>query len=283
MLHRDVKPSNVLIARQDHVYLSDFGLAKRAEAVGGLTRQGSIIARAEYVAPEQILGERVDARSDIYALGCLLFETLTGEPPFARWREGPEALAHLNAPLPSPVELCPEVPPEFDDVVRRAMAKDPSERYASAGDLGQAALAAAGGLRQASPRSVVDTGRSGSTSAAEGRGSAREGGGRESGERRGGRARCRGPARRGGRGQAGTSRGASLGVRTRHAGDRGHRHGRRATRHLNPSLRRCDGISWWSWRVTGRGWRCPPATIVLVVREGGRAAPGASRRRQNAR
>ncbi len=158
MMHRDVKPSNVLLAREDHVYLSDFGLAKRAASVGGLTRQGSIVARAEYVAPEQILNERVDARSDIYALGCLLFETLTGEPPFARWKEGPEALAHLNAPLPSPVELCPDLPREFDDVVRRAMAKDPSERYPSAGDLGQAALVAAGGLRRASPWSVVATG-----------------------------------------------------------------------------------------------------------------------------
>jgi pSer/pThr/pTyr-binding forkhead associated (FHA) protein len=158
MLHRDVKPSNVLIARHDHVYLSDFGLAKRAEAVGGLTRQGSIIARAEYVAPEQILGEPADARSDIYALGCLLFETLTGEAPFAGWRDGPEALAHLNAPLPSPVELCPDLPREFDDVVRRAMAKDPNERYASAGDLGRAALMAAGGQRHASPRPVLDSG-----------------------------------------------------------------------------------------------------------------------------
>ena len=158
MLHRDVKPSNVLLGRADHVYLSDFGLAKRAAAVGGLTRLGSIVARAEYVAPEQILNQRVDARSDIYALGCLLFETLTGEPPFARWKEGPEALAHLNAPLPSAVELCPDLPREFDDVVRRAMAKDPSERYPSAGDLGQAALVAAGGLRRASPWSVVATG-----------------------------------------------------------------------------------------------------------------------------
>jgi pSer/pThr/pTyr-binding forkhead associated (FHA) protein len=158
MLHRDVKPSNVLLARQDHAYLSDFGLAKRAAAVGGLTRQGSIVARVEYVAPEQILNEPVDARSDIYALGCLLFETLTGEPPFARWSEGPEALAHLNAPVPSAVELCPGLPAEFDGVVARAMAKDPSERYPSAGDLAQATLVAAGGLRQASPWSAVATG-----------------------------------------------------------------------------------------------------------------------------
>ena len=151
MLHRDVKPSNVLLGRADHVYLSDFGLAKGAASAAGLTRQGSIIARVEYVAPEQILNKPVDARSDIYALGCLLFETLTGEAPFAHWTDGPHALAHLNAPVPSAVELRPELPRELDDVVRRAMAKDPGERYASAGELGQAALVAAGGLGQAVP------------------------------------------------------------------------------------------------------------------------------------
>ncbi len=158
MLHRDVKPSNVLLAREDHAYLSDFGFAKPAASVGGLTRQESIVARAEYVAPEQILNERVDGRADTYALGCLLFEALTGEAPFARWTEGPQVLAHLNAPRPSPVELCPDLPPEFDDVVRRAMATDPDERYPSAGDLGQAALVAAGGMRRASSWSVVATG-----------------------------------------------------------------------------------------------------------------------------
>ena len=158
MLHRDVKPSNVLLDRRDHVYLSDFGLAKPVASAEGLTRHGTIVARAEYVAPEQILNQRVDARADIYALGCLLFEALTGEAPFARWTDGPGALAHLDAPRPSPLDLRPDLPPEFDDVVRRAMAKDPSERYPSAGDLGQAALVAAGGLRRASSWSVVATG-----------------------------------------------------------------------------------------------------------------------------
>jgi pSer/pThr/pTyr-binding forkhead associated (FHA) protein/predicted Ser/Thr protein kinase len=153
-LHRDVKPSNVLLAARDHVYLSDFGLAKHAAAGGGLTRQGSIVARSEYVAPEQVLNREVDARADVYALGCLLFEALTGEAPFAGWAGGPAALAHVDAPRPSPTDLCPDVPRELDHVVRRAMAKDPSQRYPSAGDLGRAALAAAG----ASPWSVLSAG-----------------------------------------------------------------------------------------------------------------------------
>jgi serine/threonine protein kinase len=158
LVHRDVKPANVLLARADHVYLSDFGIAKRASEVGGLTRQGSILARAEYVAPEQITEDRVDALTDVYALGCLLFEALTGEAPFAASKGGAAMLAHVDAPPPSPVELCPDLPLQFDEVVRRALAKQPGERYPSAGDLGQAALVAAGGLRRASAESVVATG-----------------------------------------------------------------------------------------------------------------------------
>jgi serine/threonine protein kinase len=158
MLHRDVKPSNVLLGRRDHAYLADFGLAKQASAPAGLTRQGSIVARVEYVAPEQILNQPVDARADVYALGCLLFEALTGEEPFARWTDGPRALAPVEAPVPSAVALRLDLPEAFDDVLRQAMAKDPDERYPSAGDLGEAALVAAGGLGRARPLSIVATG-----------------------------------------------------------------------------------------------------------------------------
>ena len=157
LVHRDVKPPNVLLARGDHVYLSDFGLAKQADSKSDLTRAGSIVARAEYVAPEQIVNERVDARADVYALGCLLFEALTGEAPYATGQGAP-GLAHLQAPVPSVVERRPDLPREFDAVVRRAMAKRPSERYQSAGDLGQAALVATGALRRARAESVVATG-----------------------------------------------------------------------------------------------------------------------------
>jgi pSer/pThr/pTyr-binding forkhead associated (FHA) protein/tRNA A-37 threonylcarbamoyl transferase component Bud32 len=158
LVHRDVKPANVLLGRADHVYLSDFGLAKRAEEAGGLTRQGSIVARAEYVAPEQLLEDRVDALTDVYALGCLLFEALTGEPPFVGSKEGPAMLAHVNAPPPSPLERVPGLPPQFDEVVRRAMAKEPGQRFPSAGDLGEAALMAAGDSRRVGAESVVATG-----------------------------------------------------------------------------------------------------------------------------
>ncbi|HEX3279523.1 MAG TPA: FHA domain-containing serine/threonine-protein kinase [Thermoleophilaceae bacterium] len=158
LVHRDVKPANVLLARADHVYLSDFGLAKRSEEGGGLTRQGSIVARAEYVAPEQIVDDHVDALTDVYALGCLLFESLTGEAPFASSAEGPAMLAHVNSPPPTPSQLRPDLPPPLDEVVHRAMAKDPGERYPSAGDLGQAALVAAGGQRRAPTESMVATG-----------------------------------------------------------------------------------------------------------------------------
>ena len=157
LVHRDVKPPNVLLARGDHVYLSDFGLAKQADSGSDLTRAGSIVARAEYVAPEQIVNERVDARADVYALGCLLFEALTGEAPYAKGQGAP-GLAHLQAPVPSVVERRPDLPREFDAVVQRAMAKRPSERYQSAGDLGQAALVATGALRRARAESVVATG-----------------------------------------------------------------------------------------------------------------------------
>jgi serine/threonine protein kinase len=116
------------------------------------------VARAEYVAPEQLLEDRVDALTDVYALGCLLFEALTGDPPFVGGTDGPAMLAHVNEPPPSAAERVPGLPAQFDEVVRRAMAKDPAERFTSAGDLGQAAQVAAGDLRRASAESIVATG-----------------------------------------------------------------------------------------------------------------------------
>ena len=143
LIHRDVKPANILITGHDHVYLTDFGLTKHASSISGLTRTGQWVGTVEYTAPEQIEGAPVSPRADVYALGCVLFEALTGQTPFKRDNDLATLWAHVYTPSPSVVEVSPDVPARFDTVVQRAMAKDPSERYGSAGELGRAASAAA--------------------------------------------------------------------------------------------------------------------------------------------
>jgi len=144
LVHRDVKPANILLTASDHVYLSDFGLSKHTLSVDGETHSGHWVGTLDYVAPEQIRGERVDARADVYALGCVLYFALTGRPPFEREDDQAKLWAHLSAPPPRPTDIVHGLPAEFDDVVARALAKLPGERFPSAGDLGRAALAATG-------------------------------------------------------------------------------------------------------------------------------------------
>ncbi len=145
IVHRDVKPENVLLSTEDHPYLTDFGLTKRVDSLGGgQTRPGGWVGTLGYVAPEQIRGERVDARADVYALGCLLVFMLTGRAPFRRETEEATLWAHLSEEPPKVSGDVPGLPPAFDAVVARALAKEPAERFQSAGDLGRAALAAAG-------------------------------------------------------------------------------------------------------------------------------------------
>ena len=149
LVHRDVKPANVLVEERDgheHAYLSDFGLAKSADASrAGPTRTGTFVGTINYVAPEQITHGRADARSDVYSLGCLLYEALTGEPPFRRDSDVATLWAHVHDETPSVTAGRANFPPAFDEVLAKALAKDPDERYLSAGDLGRAALAAAHG------------------------------------------------------------------------------------------------------------------------------------------
>jgi serine/threonine-protein kinase len=149
LVHRDVKPANVLVERRnghEHAYLSDFGLAKSADASqAGPTRTGTFVGTVNYVAPEQITKGQADARSDVYSLGCLLYESLTGDTPFRRDTDMATLWAHVNDETPSVTAGLATAPGDFDDVLRRALAKDPDERYPSAGDLGRAALAAAHG------------------------------------------------------------------------------------------------------------------------------------------
>src|SRR4051794_2660111 len=140
LVHRDVKPANVLLTPEEHAYLTDFGLIKRVDGTDAtrLSTTGGLVGTAGYVAPEQIRGDRVDARTDVYSLGCVLFHALTGRAPFAAPGEGAVLVGHLHDEPPSTGDE------GFDAIVRRALAKDPAERYPSAGDLGRAALAAAG-------------------------------------------------------------------------------------------------------------------------------------------
>jgi hypothetical protein len=158
LVHRDIKPANVLLTADDHVYLTDFGLTKHALSIAGSTKPGHWVGTLDYVAPEQIRGERVDARADVYALGCLLFYTLTGEVPFKRDGDEARLWAHLSEPPPKPSEHVEDLPEAFDSVVERALAKDPGERYPSAGDLGRAALAAAAGRRPSGRERLVAKG-----------------------------------------------------------------------------------------------------------------------------
>ncbi len=148
LVHRDVKPANILIADPDgdeHAYLSDFGIARPVAAGEGLTRTGAWVGTVDYMAPETIEGRTIDARADVYSLGCVLFHALTGQAPFPGKSEVSKMWAHLNEPPPTPSAFAGGLPPDLDTVVQRAMAKEPNERYPSAGDLGQAALAAATG------------------------------------------------------------------------------------------------------------------------------------------
>ncbi len=151
LVHRDVKPANMLLDsssrlagahRSDHAYLTDFGISKEAQAAGGLTVVGQIMGTLEYAAPEQIDGEPVDARTDVYALACSTFELLTGEPPF-RQRIGPALIyAQLSQAPPSLVQRRPEFSLSVDHVLAKAMAKSPADRYPTCGgfaaDLGRA-------------------------------------------------------------------------------------------------------------------------------------------------
>jgi hypothetical protein len=135
LVHRDVKPANVLVdarpGRPEHVYLSDFGLSKRAAAAVGLTGSGQFMGTAEYAAPEQINGRPVSGQADQYALACVAFEALSGTAPFARPEPMAVLWAHLSEPPPSLVMLRPDLPRGVDRILTRALAKEPHHRYDS--------------------------------------------------------------------------------------------------------------------------------------------------------
>ena len=139
LLHRDVKPSNILLDRHDFAYLIDFGIARAADETR-LTKSGNAIGTFQYIAPER-LGSRTeeDARADIYSLACVLYECLTGHPPFDEDSMAGLVVAHLNTPPPQPSTTEPNVPAQIDPVIATGMAKDPDQRYATTVELANAA------------------------------------------------------------------------------------------------------------------------------------------------
>ena len=148
LVHRDVKPGNILLAPPvldgdpEHVYLVDFGLARSDSDDRSIGGAGSFLGTPRYAAPEQAAGRQVDGRADGYALGCVLYECLTGQPPFPGGSGEAVLLAHLEAPPPRVTTLRPDLPPAIDQIVAKAMAKTPADRFPTCRTLITAARAA---------------------------------------------------------------------------------------------------------------------------------------------
>ncbi|MCI0632831.1 MAG: protein kinase [Actinobacteria bacterium] len=138
LVHRDVKPGNVLLDGRERAYLSDFGLIRRTRIDTEITRTGQFMGTVDYVAPEQIKGGELDGRADVYSLGCVLYECLTGAAPFRRDSEVATMYAQLEEPVPAPSSKRPGVPRTLDQVVARATAKRPDDRFATAGEMAEA-------------------------------------------------------------------------------------------------------------------------------------------------
>ncbi|MUL67319.1 serine/threonine protein kinase [Mycobacterium sp. CBMA 234] len=141
LVHRDVKPANILVTPEDFAYLIDFGIA-RAAGETKLTHTGATIGTVAYMAPERFTSDRCDARSDIYALTCVLHECLTGSPPFPGDSMERQITSHLYSEPPKPSTMRPGISPQMDQVIATGMAKDPERRYATTKDLAIAARAA---------------------------------------------------------------------------------------------------------------------------------------------
>jgi eukaryotic-like serine/threonine-protein kinase len=134
LVHRDVKPQNVLIRGGD-AKVTDFGIARSLDVPVGLTQTGTVLGTSEYISPEQATGRQVDARTDIYSLGAVLYELLAGQPPYTGDSFVAVAMRHVNDPVPSVTAARPDVPLRVDAALRRAMAKDPDDRFQTMDEL----------------------------------------------------------------------------------------------------------------------------------------------------
>ena len=150
IVHRDIKPGNVMVTRNGDIKVMDFGIARAmSDSQATMTQTAQVIGTAQYLSPEQARGERVDARSDLYSTGCLMYELLTGRPPFTG--DSPVAIAYQHVrenPIP-PSRIDPEAPPWADAIVLKAMAKSPNDRYQSAAEMQADIQRAASGMQVA--------------------------------------------------------------------------------------------------------------------------------------
>src|SRR5262249_26173686 len=151
IIHRDVKPANVMSNNAGAVKVMDFGIARALSDGQGVTQTAAVVGTAQYLSPEQARGELVDARSDVYAAGCVLYELITGEPPFTG--DSPVAVAyqHVREDPTPPSHQNPEVSPALDAVVLKAMSKNPANRYQSAAEMRTHLVSVLNGPRQLAP------------------------------------------------------------------------------------------------------------------------------------
>jgi tRNA A-37 threonylcarbamoyl transferase component Bud32 len=138
IIHRDLKPGNVLIDEQGNAFLTDFGIAKEVEGTQSLTGTGGVVGTPTYMSPEQGLGEKIDVRSDVYGLGVMLFEMLTGKQPYMADNPMALMLKHINETPPHPSRVNPNIPMSVSSVILRAMSKDPDSRFSTAGEMAKA-------------------------------------------------------------------------------------------------------------------------------------------------
>lgn len=158
IIHRDVKPGNVMLSDTNQVKVMDFGIARAlASNQATMTQTSAVIGTAQYLSPEQARGETVDARSDVYAVGCVLYELLVGHPPFTGDNPVSVAYQHVREEARPPSELNPNVPASVDAVVMKALAKNPENRYHSAGEMREDLIRAARGQAVMAP-AVMDAG-----------------------------------------------------------------------------------------------------------------------------
>src|ERR1700742_2075237 len=152
IVHRDIKPGNVMVTRNGDIKVMDFGIARAmSDAQATMTQTAQVIGTAQYLSPEQARGERVDARFDLYSTGCLMYELLTGRPPFTG--DSPVAIAYQHVrenPVP-PSQIDPSLPPWADSIVLKAMAKSPADRYQSAAEMLMDVQRAMNGMAVAAP------------------------------------------------------------------------------------------------------------------------------------